>query len=333
VEKEMESGKRSLEGSHEIPVAKRHKKNICSHSRYLNTLNRHDRDQYVQFEPLAHKYSVDWETTGRFSADHVMSVTGLYKCFFPAFDADSLICMMRRGPNFDRSKYACMTNDDIKAVWNTARDRGTFIHDQIECYYNQEKDIDELPECDEIDQFREFVKSTGGVTPYWSEHYVYTDARTKIAGAIDMVYVNQAYMDLLWSKGTPTTLHVQIYDWKVCKNMGKWSKETGYYPLEDVKNAKFWHYSIQLNMYQYIVETYYKDPIFRGHRYANICVDSCFLCVMHESRKKFSVQPVPNFQSQVAIMMDLRAQNLDLIEKNEPQISPFVKEELNFDVY
>ena len=131
---------------------------------------------------------------------------------------------------------------------------GTKMHNAIELYYNQVPGVKKasaweglLDECNQFDEFIAFQEATG-LVPIRTEWYIY-DEDTRIAGYIDMLFMN--------SKGG-----YEIYDWKRVKEI----KKTGFTPLKHsalchLGDCNYWHYTIQLNLYKYILETKYDMKI------------------------------------------------------------------------
>ena len=69
----------------------------------------------------------------------------------------------------------------------------------------------------------------------------------KIAGSIDMIFINE--------DGT-----LSIYDWKRCKNIEKFNnfgKKCLVQHLKHISDTNYWHYTFQLNIYKFILESKY----------------------------------------------------------------------------
>jgi ATP-dependent exoDNAse (exonuclease V) beta subunit len=144
-----------------------------------------------------------------------------------------------------------MGPDEIKEKWDTngriASDLGTKLHKYIELFYNGELTGDEK-KTDDIEIFYSFYDKNKHLKPYRTEWEVY-DEDHDIAGSIDMVFENE--------DGS-----LSIYDWKRCVDIKKENKwENANYPIQHLPDSNFWHYSLQLNIYKYILETKYKKRI------------------------------------------------------------------------
>ena len=211
---------------------------------YLQHKNPHTYDNHIQFDEGPHVYHINGDTNN-------VSVTTLVHNFFPKFEADQIIKKMMRSPKWPSSPYFGMTASQIKQKWkdsgSEASQAGTCMHLDIERYYNQ---IDVHNTSVEFQYFQRFEKFRlrQGLVPYRTEWVVF-DLEHRLAGSIDMVYQVE--------EGNNTDL--VIYDWKRSKEIKKDNTfEYGYPPLEHLPHCNFWHYSLQLNIYKYILEHNYE---------------------------------------------------------------------------
>ena len=170
-----------------------------------------------------------------------------------------------------------MEDEDIKKLWSDsgseAASAGTTLHADIENYYLG-KHVENSSK--EYGQFIQFAKQCA-LTPLRSEWRVY-NAKHKIVGTIDMVFSHE--------DGT-----VSIYDWKRCKKLDKfesWGKRAKHAKLVKVPDTNFWHYALQLNIYQYILETEYGLKV----------ADRVLVC-FHPTRDVFEMASVPDLQEEI----------------------------------
>ena len=233
----------------------------------LNKINEHERDSRIQFFEEDHKYIVDHEPSVKYT-----SVTTWVHDHFEKFEADKIIKKMMSGPNWKEGyKYWNMTPDEIKALWNSNKKAvsgaGTNLHFQIECFYNNphlpsgytNEDLYNYYMSNttntndtsiEWSYFINFVREHPHLKPYRTEWVVFNED-IKISGSIDMVYEN--------SDGT-----LSIYDWKRCKSIlrtNSFSKYALPICICHLPDTNFWHYTLQLNTYKYILETKYGKTI------------------------------------------------------------------------
>lgn len=251
----------------------------------LRQRNPHARDERIVFDEKPHVYYVDGIACQ-------ISVTGLVHAYFPKFDADVVIRKMMHSKNWKNSRYHGMTSEEIKTRWadagNEAALRGTRMHKSIEAFYNEESTATYQGGV-EFETFQNFhMDHKESMEPYRTEWEVY-DEDLGIAGSIDMVFRDK-------SDGT-----LSIYDWKRSKEM-KMSNPypedgKGFSHLAAYDNCNFVQYSLQLNVYKYILETRYGKPIrdlylvaihpdFVGYRKYK-CLDmQHVVATIFESRKK-----------------------------------------------
>ena len=103
--------------------------------------------------------------------------------------------------------------------------------------------------------FMKFWNDCGhDLEPYRSEWEVFTDSlepfpserKIKLCGSIDMVFRRKSDGKFV------------IYDWKRSKEIkSENSYESGLSPLEHLPDTNYWHYTMQLNVYKWILEKYY----------------------------------------------------------------------------
>lgn len=227
----------------------------------LSISHPHIRDSAVRFDAAEHVYTIPH------LHKKLISVTTLVSHFFEPFDADSVIRCMMNSPKWPTSKYYGMPPDRIKELWATngrdAAAKGTRLHAFIEACYNNADvssyaDLLPTPECA---QFQRFVTDLGvariqqkdPVIPYRTEWVVY-DESINVGGTIDMVYKNLA-------DGTYT-----LVDWKRCKRIHKnaptnHGRRMAKGIMSGLPDCNFTKYSMQLNVYRYIVEKVYNMKV------------------------------------------------------------------------
>ena len=243
----------------------------------LKKRNAHERDTYLRFEEKWHKYTITNDPRSTY-----ISVTKWNHSHFPAFDSDLIIRKMMAGRNWNEdNKYWGMTPAQIKKLWKdngtVASGEGTKLHADIECFMNQhlvdeddnlvvtdhqmlhESYMEDKADGDcvinnntvEWDYFLRFVlEQCAEKTPFRTEWMIY-DNDLKLAGSIDMVYENE--------DGT-----VDIYDWKRAKEIvrtNNFGDVASTKCIQHVPNTNFWHYSLQLNTYKYILERKYGKTV------------------------------------------------------------------------
>lgn len=219
----------------------------------MNKLNAHDRDKNISFVSEGHKYTI-----GDGSISYT-SVSTFVKSLFPTFNSDFVLQKMRKSPNWNEShKHYGKTDEEIKIEWSNkcieASTKGTGLHEAIDKYLNGE--LEKEPELEEWGYFKKFM-STFKPKPYRTEWMIY-DEDNQICGTLDMLAKND--------DGTYT-----IVDWKRSKSI--------FMPRHNIiSNTTYWHYSLQLNLYKYILERHY-----------NIKVSKLLIVQMHPAKKELKV--------------------------------------------
>jgi hypothetical protein len=254
----------------------------------LKIINKHTRDSHIQFFEKEHKYVIDGD-------ENYISVTTLIKSFFPKFDADGVIHNWMKNPQkWLTNKYYGKTKEEIKQEWKEKGEQsaslGTLLHLSIENYYNQIPQTIESIIEKEYYMFESFhTQISQSLIPYRTEWYVY-DTDYNIAGSIDMVY-----------KDNENKYH--IYDWKRTVELKKKNPfQQGFYPFQDMEDTNYNHYSLQLNLYKYILEKNY-----------NISIQSMNLVCLHPANQTFIIESVPDIQLRIQKMLQFYKDNKELI--------------------
>jgi hypothetical protein len=277
----------------------------------LAVINHHERDDHIQFEEETHIYTIDGVRKGW------ISCTGFLHAFFGHFDSDAVIAKMMAGPKWITSQYYGMTAEEIKKKWSdkgkASSEAGTRMHLDIErCYnampaapgntYRLEDGLAGLA-IDEwtpnpgaewnyfCDYQRDYIQPLGW-KPFRTEWIVF-DKEHKVAGSIDMIYLKP--------DGT-----LAIYDWKrieELKTENRWQSGLG--PIDHLPDTNYWHYSLQLNVYRYILQKHY-----------GVVVSELALVVLHPANTAWKVAKLNFMDEEVAGMMAARARAL-AVEGND----------------
>lgn len=252
----------------------------------LAVLNSHPRDASIEFEEIAHKYTICGE-------EGYTSVTTWNHSHFPHFDAESIVrkILANRQMSNPEYKYYGMTRESILASWDANRDSassaGTAMHYDIECYYNG---IYTGNTSIEFKYFMDFVKDHSHLIPYRTEWCVFHE-ELKIAGSIDMIFENPDGSLL-------------IYDWKRVKEIS-YDSAFGKFATTDcishMPDTNFWHYSLQLNMYKTILEIKYGKT-----------VSGMYLVCLHPDNvsNSYELLEVPVISSDISALMSYRLDQL-----------------------
>jgi hypothetical protein len=252
---------------------------------FLEETNTHPRDERIVFDEEPHIYYVDDKPVQT-------SVTTLVHQYFSKFDADLIISRMMKGKNWTSSKYYGMSAEEIKQQWkdagNDATHHGTIMHKAIECFYNHEpaentQDMQTI----EYKQFEQFqTENAEKLKAHRTEWMVY-DEELDLAGSIDMVFENI-------DDGT-----LSIYDWKRSKEIKTKNYSKGVGIMNHLPDCNYIQYSLQLNIYKYILEKKY-DKFIRD----------MYLVVMHPTYETYMKFEVMDLQTEVQQIMEDRKQHL-----------------------
>jgi hypothetical protein len=271
--------------------------------------NKHPRDKHIVFDEPTHVYTIKGSSKGW------TSCTGFIHSFFGHFDPDAIIEKMMKSKKWATSKYFGMSAEQIKAQWNAngagASEKGTAMHLAIEQYYNGAEHLipEEIKATKEWAMFMAFWnKVKDEIEPFRTEWEVYIE-EIKLAGSIDGVFRRKSDGAIL------------IYDWKRSKEIKMDNTfQTGLGPLNHLPDCNYWHYSLQLNIYRYILENYY------GCNVADM-----YLVILHPDQKTFKRMKLNRMDEEVQIMMDCRRRAVEAGSKelvlfdepkadNEPQV-------------
>jgi hypothetical protein len=146
----------------------------------------------------------------------------------------------------------------------------------------------------EYQYFKNFLRENPELEPYRTEWTIFHE-ELKIAGSVDMVYVNP--------DGT-----LLIYDWKrckeiVCENMYGTTAVTPC--IKHLPDTNFWHYTLQLNTYRAIIE----------EKYGMKVVGLCLVCLHPDNcNKNYQIIKVPFIDKEIVDLFEYRK---DMLVSNE----------------
>lgn len=272
--------------------------------------NAHPADRYIHLkDDGSHTYVIRLpEDSSDSELPEVVSTSKLVERYFKPFDADTISRHVARAC-YDKPghRYEGMSAERIRDRWTAqgdqSRDLGYLLHRAIELYFDPAagEDAPELKairDTTEFAQFRqfydEFVRSRewteDPAVPYRTEWIVY-DRSARVAGTLDMLFHN------------PSDNTYTLVDWKRIKRLDRTSKEKGLGPLHQHPSCNLSKYTMQLNVYRYILENVY-----------GLRVRNAFLVCMHPNRPRHHIEPIPKepMTSQVVtrIFGSLRTQHV-----------------------
>jgi hypothetical protein len=251
--------------------------------------NRHPRDLCIEFDEPTHRYTVNGTSTGW------SSCTGFLHAFFPHFDPDSTIRKMMKSPKWPQSKYYGMTAEEIKTQWSNsgkdASEAGTAMHLGIEMFHNGAEHLIDpaVKNTAEWRYFQNYWRECGeDLEPYRTEWEVWSEEH-KLAGSIDMIYRRKSDGKFI------------IYDWKRSKDIKTANDfETGYPPLNHLPNCNYWHYTLQLNVYRWFLQTFH-----------GLDVAELYLIILHPDNKNYRRLRLNILNDEVQDMLACRKRAID----------------------
>jgi CRISPR/Cas system-associated exonuclease Cas4 (RecB family) len=156
----------------------------------------------------------------------------------------------------------------------------------------------------ESKQIESFFQDNTHLEPYRSEWMIW-DSDFKLAGTMDAVFKNTR------------TGNLCIYDWKRVSSslepdisVVKWGYEVAEdewlqpvsssiqsmkEPLQDIKDTKYWHYALQLNLYRYILEKNY-----------GVIIEEMCLVQIHPSFENYRIHRIPRMNEAIERILEYR---------------------------
>jgi hypothetical protein len=251
--------------------------------------NYHPRDDRITFTESTHTYTIDGSSKG------IISGTGFLHQFFGHFNAKKTIEKMMKSPNWPNSKYYGMTADAIAKQWTDsgkdASTKGTAMHLGIEQFMNGAYDVilPEVKESKEFQYFMNFWKDFGDdLEPYRAEWSVFSEAHM-LCGQIDMLFRRKSDGKFL------------IYDWKRSREIRTSNEyQKGLAPLDHLDDCNYWHYSLQLNVYRWILEHLYDMEI-----------ADMYLIICHPENTNYKRMRLNRMDEEVEAMLACRKRAID----------------------
>lgn len=251
----------------------------------LALTNRHERDNLIHFDEPTHVYSVKGNSS-------YCSITKFLHEFFPHFDADQVIKNMMKSKKWPESKWYGMTAAAIKEAWNAngkeASEAGTAMHLGIEMYMNGVEPSEDIKETIEWKYFWNYWIADSKTWEPWRTEWEVWDEDLKLAGSIDMIYRNR-------KDGT-----FAIYDWKRAKEIKMENTfQRGFGPVEHLPDANYWHYTLQLNLYRWLLEKHY-----------GLRISEMALIVLHPNNKNYKRYKLNRLDTEIEDMMNARRRGI-----------------------
>ena len=241
-------------------------------------------DAKLQFEPREHIYLYDGKI-------YLTPISDIVNYFFAPFDAIGISQQIALRDNIDQ----CAILEEWECKGAESREIGTFMHSQIESYFQNGTPIHnthfvyngdfvnidkEVSIERELQFFKDFIRDHDSITPFRTEWRI-CDLELKIAGTIDLLCKNK-------NGG------FDIYDWKRSRKASPDERiwRNGINGLHHVPDISFYHYALQQNLYKYILENNY-----------NVRIDNMYIVVFHADFENYQKYRIPNMGKEVQIMV------------------------------
>ena len=169
------------------------------------------------------------------------SVTTFVDKFFEKFDSKKIAKNLVE----THPKYSNSTIEELIKEWKDAADHGTYVHEEIENWINDEKIPSENKSKYGIRWLHQYKKKSN--LEIYSEIILYSE-ELKISGTVDILALNKY------------TGKYDIIDWKTSKRINKKSfnhKMGIKASTHNIMDCNYNHYSLQLSLYRYLLERYY----------------------------------------------------------------------------
>ena len=167
------------------------------------------------------------------------SCTDLISTHFRPFEAERIARFLV----YRTRKYSHYTVDSLLAEWREARDKGSRVHDQIDEYIKYGMSTHESMSEQGVQWIKNIAKQFGDTI--YSEVFVYSK-ELQLAGCIDLLIYNSQ------------TNKCYLFDWKTSKKMDMSSSKRGITSAtSDLYDCRFDKYSLQVNLYSYLLEEYH----------------------------------------------------------------------------
>ena len=247
----------------------------------LAAKNPMQREARIQFDEVAHTYTVDGLTVPR-------SATGLLHKYVRDFDAQTAIEAMKGGARWQTTQEEFMedgvlvSDAAIASTWafrgEVARARGTLLHYHAESFLNG-REV-EQPYSPEFKQFLLIYDAIISKMEVFRTEVNIFHCGLRCAGQPDFLCRDAEGRLVIW-------------DWKRCAAIETDSPQQMQPPWEHLADCSWNHYALQLNLYRYMLECEY-----------GLIVSKMYLGVVHPSRLLPQVLEVPRLEAEIAELVE-----------------------------
>ena len=186
------------------------------------------------------------------------SVTTFIGEFFEEFDALKIATRLVK----NNIKYMHMTVDELLNKWKESATYGTVVHEELENFILYKTPVKEKKSIQGIEWLEKYIMKSD--FEIYSEAIIFSK-ELQLAGTIDLLLLDKK------------TGKYNIMDWKTSKRIDSkaFKNKKGNHPAtKNMDDCNFNHYSLQLSLYRYILETYYNLQI-EEHMIIHLKDDQC----------------------------------------------------------
>lgn len=194
-------------------------------------------DKDITLIESEHRYELHNDPNFEFT-----SCTTFVKYFFSTFDKIGVANKLTS----THPKYKHLTPQKLVGQWDEIAEEGTLIHAEVEDFINDGSTPNHQKSKIAVDWIKEYLLKTERFDLF-SEVIVYSK-ELSLAGTIDLLIydkLNDVY---------------KILDWKTNKRIDtrSFNNKMGHHrATSNLMDCNYYHYSVQLSLYRYILETYY----------------------------------------------------------------------------
>ena len=259
---------------------------------FLSKKNSHPLDARISLNVDNHMYTLD-----NSSKDMVSCTTFNGRFFKPFIKADAIANIMNSDKYLTdpEYKYYQKTADVIQSEWDFSNKAGTQLHNEIENFLNK---VHVSNDSKEYGFFQSFLQDHKDYQPFRTEWIIFAET-LRIAGSIDAVFKD------------PNGEYV-IFDWK--RSVVTYSNfDDAKTPLSHFKDNTFIKYSLQLNMYRHILESFY-----------GIKIKDMFIIELHPDNDSYKKISVNRWENEMTALFALRAEELKKKGYKDPALNQYV---------
>lgn len=210
------------------------------------------------------------------------SCTNFIKLFFEPFDKIGIANNLTSS----HDKYSDMTPQELVEEWDKSGDEGTAVHNEIQQFIDKGIEPTKDKSILAVKWIKENMTDSNIL---FSEVMVYSK-ELELAGSIDL---------LVYNKETDS---YKIYDWKTSKriDINSFRYRMGNHEVTShLMDCNYTHYSLQLSLYQYILEKNY-----------NLKIDDAE--IVHIGESKIAIHKYQYLKNEIENMLKI---NRDMLKR------------------